>query len=64
MTSTQGLEFYDLTQQIGHNMPQWPSVASTVLTINRLQYHAMHGQTVRSTTGSCTAARTWTRRCT
>jgi len=49
--ATSGLQFFDLTQRIGHNMPQWPSVASTVLTVNRLQYHAMHGQTVQEYDG-------------
>jgi kynurenine formamidase len=49
--ATEGLQFFDLTQRIGHNMPQWPSVASTVLTVNRLQYHAMHGQTVQEYDG-------------
>jgi kynurenine formamidase len=40
--TTEGLQFHSLSHRWGHNMPQWPSVASTVLTINRLHYHAMH----------------------
>jgi len=49
--SKHGLQFFDLTQRIGHNMPQWPSVASTVLTVNRLRYHAMHEETVQEYDG-------------
>jgi kynurenine formamidase len=49
--STDGLRFFNLSHRWGHNMPQWPSVGATVLTINRLHYHAMHGFHVQEIDG-------------
>lgn len=43
-TSTEGLEFFDLSHQWGHGMPQWPS--SQGITINTQHWHAMDGQQV------------------
>lgn len=41
-THTDGLEFYDLSNRWGHNMPQWPS--SRGISINTHHWHAMDGQ--------------------
>ena len=40
--STDGLRFYNLSHQLGHNMVQWPSPFSKPFVANRLYYHAMH----------------------
>ena len=40
--STEGLQFYNLSHQVGHNMVQWPSPFSKPFVANRLYYHAMH----------------------
>ena len=50
-TSTDGLQFFNLSHRWGHNMPQWPSAGATVLTINRLQYHAMHDACIQEFDG-------------
>jgi kynurenine formamidase len=39
-----GLEFYDLTHDWGHGMPEWPS--STGIRVNPVLYHAKDGQYV------------------
>ncbi len=39
-----GLEFYDLTHEWGHGMPEWPS--SPGIRVNRIQFHAKDGQSV------------------
>ena len=43
-STTDSLEFYDLSHGWGHGMPQWPSSAG--VTINTQQWHAMDGQQV------------------
>jgi kynurenine formamidase len=40
--STEGLQFYELSHRLGHNMVQWPSPFATPFQVNRLNYHAMH----------------------
>jgi kynurenine formamidase len=40
--STDGLRFYNLSHQLGHNMVQWPSPFSKPFVANRLYYHSMH----------------------
>jgi kynurenine formamidase len=40
--STEGLQFYELSHKLGHNMVQWPSPFATPFQVNRLNYHAMH----------------------
>ena len=49
--STKGLEFYSLSHEWGHGMPQWPSTTGTVLRADRLHYHAMHGFSVQEFDG-------------
>ncbi len=40
--SRDGVRLYNLSHEISHNMPQWPSPFSPPLATNRVQYHAMH----------------------
>jgi kynurenine formamidase len=42
VTGSNGLVYYNLSHELSHNMPQWPSPFSPPLVTNRLQYHAMH----------------------
>ena len=39
-----GLEFYDLSHEWGHGMPEWPSAPG--IRVNPVQIHANHGQSV------------------
>ena len=41
-TTVGGVTYYNLSHELTHNMPQWPSPFSPPLSTNRLQYHAMH----------------------
>ncbi len=41
-TAADGLRFYNLSQEVGHNMPQWPSPMSPALVVRKLYFHAMH----------------------
>ena len=38
------LEYYDLSHEWGHGMPEWPSNAG--IRVNRTEFHVKHGQTV------------------
>lgn len=42
--SESGLQLYNLSHELSHNMPQWPSPFSPPLVTNKLLYHGMHGQ--------------------
>jgi kynurenine formamidase len=37
-----GLRFYNLSHELGHNMVQWPSPMAPPLQVHKLHYHAMH----------------------
>ena len=37
-----GLKFYNLSHELDHNMPQWPSPMAPPLVVHKLYYHAMH----------------------
>jgi kynurenine formamidase len=45
-TNSDGVTFYNLSHELAHNMPQWPSPFSPPLVTNKLLYHGMHGQYV------------------
>ncbi len=45
-TSPDGLRFYNLSHELDHNMPQWPSPMSPPLLVHKRLYHAMHDQYV------------------